>query len=126
MNMTYSYSEKEDYAVLKGQKKDIKDKESKRKQKPSKCDYTKLYSLLKDFGINIRLKDIPEFDNYKDMEIWKTQQIDAFLNDYNKYQEHIDNNLNKHSNTYKSHSFFAKTKKPKENRDIIDWSEFHF
>ena len=88
MNMTYSYSEKEDYAVLKGQKKDIKDKESKRKQKPSKYDYTKLYSLLKDFGINISLKDIPEFDNYKDMEIWKTKQIDAFLNDYNKYQEY--------------------------------------
>lgn len=126
MDMTYSYSEKEDYAVLKGQKKDIKDKEARRKQKPKRYDYNKLHSLLKDFGINIKMKDIPEFDNYKDMEMWKTKQINNFLNNYNEHQEHIDNTMNKQSYNYKSPNFFAKSKKPKENKEAIDWSEFHF
>ena len=125
MNMTYSYSEKEDYAVLKGQKKDIKNKEDRRKQKPTGCDYNKLHSLLKDFGINIKIKDIPEFNNYKDMEIWKTNQINNFLNNYSEHQEHIDNNSSKQSYNYKSPNFFAKTKNSKENKEVIDWSEFH-
>lgn len=118
--MSKNYSNKEEYDKLKGIKKEIRDKEIIRKNAPTQSDYNKLYSLLRDFGMNIRRADIPQFNNVKEMEIWKTKKINTYLDNY---KEHTNETaVNPNISTYKPNSFFTK----KEKTETIDWSKFHF
>lgn len=82
------YDKDSEYIRMLGQCKHIKDLENARKIAPSKLDYQKLHSLLKDFNINISLKDIPDFDSIIQMELWKKNKIKEKFDSLNKPKEY--------------------------------------
>lgn len=76
-----------EYIRVLGQCRHIRESENIRKSKPTKSDYVKLHSLLRDFAINIPLNDIPEFNSISEMEFWKKTKIKEKFENRNKPKE---------------------------------------
>ena len=54
--------------------------ENERKNPPTLKQYREVLNTLRDFGIKISLKDIPEFSSFGDLERWQRKKI---LKSYN-------------------------------------------
>lgn len=54
--------------------------ENERKNSPTLKHYREVLNTLRDFGIKISLKDIPEFSSFGDLERWQRKKI---LKSYN-------------------------------------------
>lgn len=54
--------------------------ENERKKPPTLKHYREVLNTLRDFGIKISLKDIPEFSSFGDLERWQRKKI---LKSYN-------------------------------------------
>lgn len=58
----------------------IRKLENERKNPPTLKHYREVLNTLRDFGIKISLKDIPEFSSFGDLERWQRKKI---LKSYN-------------------------------------------